>query len=49
MKSFYRHIIDKSRNFLRMKEVKSGEKQKKEGQQMKKGRESLGRKENETK
>lgn len=29
MKSFNRNMIDKSRNFLRMEEVKSGEKQKK--------------------
>lgn len=48
MKSFNRNIIDKSKNFLRMVEVKSGGKQEK-GQQMKKRRESLGRKENETK
>lgn len=29
MKSFNRNMIDKSRNFLRMEEVKSGGKQKK--------------------
>lgn len=49
MKSFNRNMIDKSRNFLRMEEVKSGGKQKKKGQQMNKRRESLGRKENEAK